>query len=272
MSHQKKIKVGVMGVGFVGGSVRNWFEKGRLKNRVQLFLYDKFKKLGSLEEVNKADIIFVCVPTPYGKKGFDLSFVEEALASIPDGKVVVIKSTVLPFTTETLQLKYPKKTILFNPEFLRAKTAKQDFLKPDRQIVGYATGRGAERRLAYQVLDILPKAPKGQNEVVRAREAEMIKYFSNTFLSVRVIFANQLYDICKRADIMYDVVKRIVGYDPRIGTSHFDVMDEGYRGYGGACLPKDTRAMIQFAKQLGLNPKLLKACEEINKQLNGGRF
>ena len=254
-----KPKIGIIGIGFVGGAVKNWFEK----EHYLLFCYGKNERNGSMEEVNNADIIFVCVPTPYyDDKGYDDSIVRESLARIKPGKIVVIKSTILPGSTEKFQKQFPRLAILFNPEFLVAKTAAQDFLKPDRQIVGYTK---KSRSRAKKILDILPNAP--HKKIMPATEAEMIKYFGNTFLSLRVIFGNQLYDLCKKMGINYDTVREWAGYDPRIGHSHFDVLDEGYRGYGGHCLPKDTKSLIQLAKSLGVNFSLLECADAINEKL-----
>lgn len=261
-----KKKVGIIGVGYVGGALKNWFEQQR--DRYELFVYDTTKKLGSLRDVNQADTVFVSVPTPFhadavsGKQGYDDSAVAESLAAIADGKTVVIKSTVVPTSTERFQERFPGKTILFNPEFLRAKTANEDFLHPDRQIVGYANEAG--KAAAAGVLAMLPEAPYAR--IVRAREAEMIKYFNNNFLATRVVFANQMYDICTTLGIDYAAVKDGVAQDARVGGSHFDVFDDGYRGYGGACLPKDVRALTAFAKSAGADVRLLEALEEVNER------
>src|SRR5271170_6802647 len=119
------MKVGIIGCGWVGGTIKYWFES---EAKHELFLYDLYKKIGSVEEVNKADIIFVAVPTPFVVgHGYDDSAVRDALAHIDDGKVVVIKSTVMPGSTERFQKENPSKTLLFNPEFLRERTAKDDF-------------------------------------------------------------------------------------------------------------------------------------------------
>lgn len=258
------MKIGIIGLGYVGGSVRNWFDQPAQKRKHHLFLYDKFKNIGSIEEVNRADIIFIAVPTPFiPGKGYDDSAVRESIANVRDGKIIVLKSTIMPRSTEIFQKKWPKKTILFNPEFLRAKTAHEDFLKPDRQIVGYVTPKS--KLAAKKVLDILPSAP--YEKIMKSTEAEMVKYFGNTFLAARVIFANQIYDICRAAGIDYETVKEGASFDPRVGPSHFDVLDDGYRGYGGPCLPKDTRALIQFAKSVGSETDLLSTMEKINKQL-----
>lgn len=259
----KMTKIGIIGLGYVGSAVKRWFASR--KDRYTLFLYDKYKRIGTPEDVNKADIIFVAVPTPFHVNGigYDDSEVRDALKTIKNGKIIVLKSTILPGSTEKFQKRYPKKTILFNPEFLRARTAFSDFVHPDRQIVGYANIRG--KKVAPDILRILPRAQT--SEIIRAREAEMVKYFGNTFLAVRVIFANQIYDLCKKLGIDYEIVKEHAGRDRRIGHSHFDVLKDGYRGYGGACLPKDTKALIQLADETGISLDLLKLADAINKKL-----
>ena len=110
---EEKYKPGVVGVGMVGGALARYFEE---KREIKPFLYDPGKNLGSVEEINQADIIFLCVPTPYLKeeKGFDLSFIEDAFKIIDGQKIVVIKSTILPGTTETLQKKYPEHKCIYD--------------------------------------------------------------------------------------------------------------------------------------------------------------
>jgi len=198
----KHLKIGIIGVGMVGGAVARYFESiGRTP-----FLYDKYNGKGSLDEVNEADAVFICVPTPYGKGGFDLSMVEEAVSNLENGKIVVVKSTVLPGTTESLQNKYPQHQFLFNPEFLRELTAVEDMLSPERQIVGYTE---KSQPVAEEILEILPPAPF--KKTIPATEAEMVKYFGNTYLAARVIFANQMYDLCQALGIDYDKVRECAG-------------------------------------------------------------
>lgn len=255
----KKTFIGIIGVGMVGNALRKYFNK----NGYKLFLYDKGKNIGSMEEVNKADVIFICVPTPFDKKGgFDLSFVEESCVNIRGSKIIIIKSTVLPGTTEKLQKIYPQHKFLFNPEFLVEKRADKDMQNPERQIIGYT---GSSRKLAQKILSILPDAVF--KKVIKASEAEMVKYFGNTFLSIKVIFGNQMYDLCNNLGISYDHVKECVSADKRIGPSHLDIYDSGYRGYGGKCLPKDIKSLIQFADGRGIDLKLHKTAEEINNNL-----
>lgn len=259
-----KAKIGIIGLGYVGGAVRHWFELQ--KSSCELFLYDKYKKIGSAHEVNKADIIFVAVPTPFHEdgRGYDDSAVWESLRNVEDGKIVVIKSSILPGSTDDLQKHHPKKILLFNPEFLTAKTPVKDFLNPIRQIIGFTNAKS--KSMAARILNILPHSP--HIKIMKAREAEMVKFFSNTFLATRVIFANQIFDLCAElGGVNYEIVKESVVADPRIGYSHFDVLTDGYRGYGGACLPKDTKALLQHAKKLKVNLGLLQTVDEINEKL-----
>ncbi len=256
---EKKYKIGICGVGMVGGALQRYFEK---KDNYQLFLYDK-KGIGSFDEVNQADFIYICVPTPYKKDlGCDLSFIEEAVSQIKGEKIIILKSTIIPGTTDNLQQKYPQHKFLFNPEFLTEVTADQDMNYPDRQIVGYTE---KSYTVAKDVLQQLPLAPF--ERILPAKEAEIVKYFGNTWFSTKVVFANQLYELCEKLGIDYNRVMEAAAADKRIGRTHLKVFHKGYRGYGGRCLPKDIKALIQFADEKGVDLKLHKIVEEINNQL-----
>ncbi len=175
---------------------------------------------------------------------------------------MVIKSTVVPGTTEKLQQKYPQHKFLFNPEFLTELTADQDMNYPDRQIVGYTK---QSYSVAGDIMQLLPLAPFGR--IIPATEAELVKYFGNTWFSTKVVFANQLYELCEKLGINYNRVMEAAAADKRIGRSHLQVIHKGYKGYGGRCLPKDIKALIQFADAKGVDLKLHKIVEEINNQL-----
>jgi len=258
---KRKTKIGVIGIGMVGIPHVRYFKNAGYP----VYRYDKYKKEeGSREEVNRADIIFICVPTPFNEKrqNFDLSCILSAFRVIKGVKTIIIKSTVLPGTTEKLQKKYPRHRILFNPEFLTETTADQDMRYPDRQIVGYTT---KSYSVARDVLQFLPLAPF--ERLMPAREAETVKYFGNTWFAVKVAFANQVYDLCEALKVNYDRIAEAAAADKRIGRSHLEVWHKGYRGYGGKCIPKDTKAFIAFADTHGVDLKLHKTAEEINNLL-----
>jgi len=251
--------IGIMGLGVVGDAVRSYFEGVG----VSLRLYDPKLGLGSVDEVNEAEVVFVCVPTPYlPDRGFDHSAVDDAVSALQGSKIVVIKSTVLPGTTEAYQARYSQHVFLFNPEFLREASARHDFVQSDRQIVGYTA---QSRHVAERVLALLPSAP--YVATMSAREAELTKYMTNSFLALKVTFANEMYDLATALDIDYDVVREGVAADARIGDSHMNVLDAGYRGYGGKCLPKDTKALLDLADRIGVPLRLLRTADRVNATL-----
>lgn len=268
--------IGIVGGGIVGGAVKNFFKDAKV--------YDKYKTLDPIEAAAGQRFIFICVPTPY-ENGLDLSMMDDAVGNTvahladPENQLIAIKSTVLPGTTEHYQKKYPQANFAFSPEFLRDKTAKEDFISNDRQIVGY-TSKTRDSAMPAELLSLLPPAP--YQKLMPSEAAEMIKYAGNNFLALQVIFANQIYDICRFAGINYDEVKQAVRSDKRIGKSHWEIfhtessipatMDEVYRGYGGKCFPKDLEAFIAEAKKLGVDISLFEAGREVNFQLNGGKY
>lgn len=260
-----KIPVGVIGVGMVGAPLARYFselcgyERGR-----DLFLYDKDPAKGLFDDINRSGVVFVCVPTPRGSNGeADLSAVEAAFGMINGEKIVVIKSTVPPGTTEDFQKRYPRHKVLFNPEFLTARMAWEDFVKPDRQIVGF-TPESVEA--ANLVVSLLPKAPfmspwgigTYSRVALTATEAEIVKYAGNVHFARKVSFANALARLAGKMGLDYENVRRGMAADHRIGDSHLDVMHGGYRGFGGYCLPKDLDAFIAHLDNFGL-----KECAEL---------
>jgi len=186
----------------------------------------------------------------------------QAIEILKRPKTIIIKSSVIPGTIEALQKKYPRHKFLFNPEFLREVSAYEDFVNPDRQIVGYTN---KSKKVAKNILKILPKAPYAK--IVPAKTAETVKYMANSFLALKVVFANEFYGLCKSLNIDYNLVRQAVGEDKRIGHSHFVIDHQGYRGYGGSCFPKDVNAIIQLAKKRGLDFTLLESMRKINRLL-----
>lgn len=257
----RKRKIGIIGVGVVGGALARYLKEVR---KIAPIIFDPPKGIGAPAEINKADIVFIAVPTPIHKRlGYGLRPLSQALEALKAPKTVVIKSTILPGTTQYFQRRYPSNTILFNPEFLRAKSAYNDFCKPDRQIIGYASNRG--KKIAPAIFSLLPKAPF--QRAVPSGAAEAIKCFANAFLATKVIFANQVFDFCHALGINYDAVRDGIGADRRIGPSHLDVFKDGYRGFAGTCLPKDLDAILVLAKKLKVEPRLFLAVRAVNKKL-----
>ena len=235
---------------------------------LDLFVYDKNPARGMQDKLELADIIFLCVPTPASKKtsACDTSALEDIVTSITPAKIFVIKSTVTPGTTARLQKKYPHHQFLFNPEFLTESRAWEDTVRPDRQVVGFTETSGSH---AAHVLSLLPRAffmspgVLGTYDFMRvnATEAEMGKYAGNIFGAMKVSYANMLADICEATERMlgkekntgvvaYPHVRAILAHDSRIGDAWLDVEHNLYRGFGGACFPKDVSAFRAHAKTL----------------------
>ncbi|KKQ56422.1 MAG: UDP-glucose/GDP-mannose dehydrogenase dimerization [Parcubacteria group bacterium GW2011_GWA2_38_13] len=251
--------VGIIGGGVVGKAVKNFFKNAKV--------YDKFLTMDPWDEVASQEYIFICVPTPYNENsGFDASIVDEVLEKLSnmDGKVVIIKSTVVPGTTDMFQEKYPKLRLLFNPEFLDNSTAPQDFLNPDKQIVGYTK---LSKDVAEKILAILPQAK--YSKIMLAKAAEMTKYMVNSYYATKVIFANQIYDICQSLGIDYNIVREAFEHDRRVAPGNFDVWHGGFRGFGGKCLPKDLASLVDLAQDLGVEVPLLEDVQKINEELLG---
>ncbi len=254
-------RIGIIGDGVVGGALRAWFES----QRTPVQSYDPPKGLRSRGAIDAAGIVFICVPTPYeAGSGFDHRYLLDAMASITGSKLVVVKSTVLPGTTDELQRRYPQHRLMFNPEFLREVSANHDMAHPDRQIVGVTSRSEGD---AERLLALLPPAPFVR--VCAAREAEMAKYVANSFLAIKVSFANEVFDLCQQLSIDYAAARDIVAADPRIGASHSDVLADGYRGYGGKCLPKDSKALLDLAAHAGVPMDVLRAADTVNARVAG---
>lgn len=258
---EAKYKIGIIGLGFLGGAMDRYF----VSSGINPLRYDK-KGIGSADEVNQADIIFVCVNTPYNqeRKELDLSYILSAVSLVMGEKIIVVRSTIPPGTIDFLQKEFPQHSFLFNPEFLRAKTAYEDFIKPPRQVVGYTE---KSRKHADIILGLLPKAPAEYTKILPAKSAELLKYISNTMLAAKVALANKTFDFCGQLGIDYEEVRQLLGADPRIGHWGLEIMYEDFRGYNGTCFPKDVRTFISLGEKLGVDVQWLKEMDDANLEL-----
>lgn len=262
------INLGIIGYGFVGQAVANGFNIASKEGDTILY-YDKFKDSTPLEEViRKSEFIFVCLPTPMkeDESGIDLSIIENSIPEITKytdntDKIVVIKSTVTPGTTASLEKKYPKTAFAFNPEFLTEANFLEDFLNADRTVIG-ASHDLVSRRVAVIFKQRFPKTKIFQTDPTTA---EAVKYFANAFLSLKVIFANFFYDYCQKIGIKYEEVKKMAAADKRIVDSHLDVTT--MRGFGGKCFPKDLVALMGEFRKSGVDVSLLETMWGYNKKI-----
>lgn len=244
--------IGIIGQGFVGSAIREG-----LSNYYKVLTHDlDASKCNSTREkvCAESDIIFVCLPTPMRKNGeCDTRILEAAIKDIekdclaayePKSPILVIKSTVPPGTTRRINNNSDLE-VCFSPEFLTEANSFEDFKNQSRIIIGGNDGTGP-RTVKNMFRKPFPKIPI---VVTKSDTAEMVKYFINCFLATKVIFANQMYEICESGNIDYDKVCEYALHDQRIGRSHLAVPGpDGDRGYGGHCFPKDLAAMIKFAE------------------------
>ena len=242
----KKFKVGVIGNGFVGEAISFAFS-----SISDLYVYDinPLKSLNDLEFVHNCDYVFICVPTPMFKDGSqDLSYVESVFKKATSKPVYILKSTVLPGTTERLSKKYSNYKIIFSPEFLTERTAKLDMLTQSRIILG------GEFALTEKAKILLNQRFKIKNIIqTDSKTAELTKYMNNTFFATKVSIMNEFKLLCDQIGANWeDALKGFVS-DGRIGDSHLNVPGhDGKLGYGGTCFPKDVNALLSFAKKHGI--------------------
>ena len=254
------MKIGIIGVGVVGGTLAYGF------NRIGHEVIKHDLKLATKIDVVLGTLLtFVCVPTLQAVNGLcDTSSVEEVVASLAEigyEGVVVIKSTVTPGTTDRLAKEFPFLRLAFCPEFLREKSTYSDFVENhDVCIIGTLYDKDFE--LVKAAHEPLPKA----YELLTPIEAELAKYFSNTFNAARIIFANQFFEVCKAVGANYTAVKNAVSKRTNIGGYYLDC-NENFRAFGGSCLPKDTSALATFVKEKGIDAPMFEWLLAANERI-----
>jgi len=235
--------IGFIGRGWIGRHYADEFES-RMYDVVRYSLEEPYVHNKHL--ITDCEVVFIAVPTPTTENGFDDSIVRDALSLVGKGKTAVIKSTLLPGTTEKLQEAFPDVFVLHSPEFLVEATAAEDAAKPKRNLVGIPKDTPEFRQKAVSVLRILPEAP--YQKVMRARDAEMVKYAGNCFLYTKVMFMNMLYDMAMHTGCEWKSLHEALIHDPRIGESHTQPVHSSGRGAGGHCLIKDFEAFRRMYK------------------------
>ena len=219
--------------------------------------------VGSVEAAKNCDIAFLCVPTPQGEDGSaDLSYVqraaEEISAVLPFEAIVVNKSTVPVGSTKVVEkaLKRPDVKVVSNPEFLREGSAVQDFLKPDRVVVG------SDDQAAAMKVASLYDGLSTRVIITDPASAETIKYAANAFLATKLSFINAIAAICEGVGADINDVVVGIGSDKRIGENFL----RPGPGWGGSCFPKDSRALIKIAEDADYSFDLLKGVITVNDQ------
>lgn len=265
-----KYTLGIIGFGFVGTAIQHGFAQS-----ADFRIYDKDigRSTHSLvETIAESDVVFICLPTPTNFKtgSIDLSIMDSVINEIADvvknlklDTIITIKSTIIPGTTDSYKEQHPHLRLVFNPEFLTERTHKLDFINQSRIILG-----GDEKdTIALEELykERFPMTPIYHTSAIGA---ELVKYFSNCFFAVKLSYFNEMYEVCQKLDLQYDDIIKMVLADGRIGNSHYSVPGhDQLKGWGQKCFPKDLNAMINKAKELGVDPLMMEAAWKKNLQV-----
>jgi nucleotide sugar dehydrogenase len=265
-----KTKIGIIGQGFVGNAVYRKFKK-----YYKVLTYDLDSSIcnSTLEDIiMQCKTIFICLPTPMNQDGScNVDIVENVLIGLDKaGKYnIVIKSTIVPGTTERFNKQFLNLEVAFNPEFLTERNSVSDYENQNRIILGGP--RPATTKLKQMFSKVFPKA-----HIIKTNgaHAEMVKYLTNAFLATKVSFANEMYQLCNGLNIDYDKVVEYATLDERLGNTHWSVPGhDGDYGYGGHCFPKDVQALINIAMELDspITPMMLMATDHKNNSVRNNR-
>lgn len=253
------MKIVIVGYGFVGKAVFNAF-----KDKHEVVIVDPKYTTNEIKYHHDADGIIICVPTPTTEKGIcDASIVSSVIDEIPVFLPVLIKSTVTPAIVEGFKILYPDHSIVYSPEFLRASSANNDFLAQRYLILGGEDPEGFWQELFQSTLPNCRIVHTCTEE-----EACLVKYTTNSFLALKTSFFNQIYDICEKTGMSFDVVRQLISQDIRIGPDHTMVPGpDGERGWGGFCFPKDTQALAQWSNTVGAPVTLVESAIQYNNKV-----
>jgi UDPglucose 6-dehydrogenase len=269
------MKIGVIGNGFVGKATCI------LQNKdVDIIVYDLNPQLcdppgSTINDLKSCDLIFVSVPTPMNKDGScHVEIVESVVKNLRQNNIinepnnfVVIRSTVIPGTSDNLGC-------YFMPEFLTEKDYLKDFKNCKDWLFGLK-GTDYDQFFMNKINKLFTLGKingcikSNSTSFVLNKEAEMIKYFRNCFLALKISFCNEIYDYCQLQNINYEIVRHQATKDDRIGWSHSCVPGhDEKRGYGGTCLPKDTKALLYSMKNLGSSSYIFDAMDARNDNID----
>lgn len=264
MNKNKVIEI--IGYGIVGQGMAKLFG-----DRFEVLIHDPEKGFNRTDYDVIPDLSIICVPTPMKDDcSCETAYVESAIKDCKS-KLILIKSTVPPETTDTLAKKF-KKDICFSPEYMGESKYFTPFWKyPDPENAASHTFVIIGGDKASETANYFMKVMSVDTvyHLCSATEAELIKYAENTFFATKVTFCNEFYGICKAYGVDWKGVREGWLLDPRINKNHTLVFEDEF-GFGGKCFPKDTNAIIKAAQSKGYEPTLLKAVLETNNKIRNG--
>lgn len=245
----------IAGHGFVGKAHELLFKN----HRREIIIHDPPK--GMIADFNNTSAVVICVPTPEAEDGScDMSAVYEVVELCAETTPILIKSTISLQGWKELKTRFPNHKLCFSPEFLRAISYMSDIKDFDSVILSGDTDYWKDQ-YSYNWNTV-------KINIVTPEEAIAIKYFRNSFLATKVSFFNEIFDFCEAYNLDFQQVRAGVAHDTRIGDSHTHVYPEdGVRGWGGFCFPKDTSALLKMAEEKNINLNTLRAAVEYNKKI-----
>ncbi|MDD2657716.1 MAG: hypothetical protein PHD04_03615 [Candidatus Pacebacteria bacterium] len=246
---REKPLIGFVGQGYIGKHYADDFEhRGYPVVRYAL----EEPHLNNKEKIQNCNIVFIAVPTPTTPTGFDDSIVRDAIGLVGAGKIVIVKSTIVPGTTKSFQSHYPDRIVFYSPEFLSEATATHDAAHPFSNILGAAADDAAHKAAAEQIHAILPPAPFSLT--CDSTEAELIKYAHNGSGYVEIIFFNLMYELAQKSGANWTPIEQALQADPYIAHRYAKPIHKTGRGAGGHCFIKDFAALRDLYESRVGNP------------------
>jgi len=262
-----KYVVGIIGLGFVGKAVYSAIEKSNeyISTSPDLIIdiNGDSRAKGTYDSIMKADAIFICVPSPPKENGeCDTSILQQVLDNLKNYTGLIIsKTTAPPSFYREAQKQF--NNLVYSPEFLTAKNAEEDYWQARFIVIG-----GKNSAFMSFAKSVIGQTQPYAYEfhLCNIEVAAMMKYTINSFLATKVVFMNEIKQLCDDNQIEYERVIDLVGSDRRMGYSHFAVPGhDGQFGFGGACFPKDTEALLKFAEKSSTKMDVLQSAVEKNK-------
>jgi len=253
------MNIGIIGKGFVGTAISEGF-----KTQGHTTICHDVRLETKIEDVIDTPIVYISVPTPSASNGdCDISIVGSVLQELSDlnyNGVVCVKSTVKPGSIDGWKEQFDSLNISFVPEFLREKCAVEDFIY-NNQVLVIGTEDDETEKLIRECHGVLPVHTVRMKPI----EAELVKYFSNSYKAMRVTFANAFYRLSEALGANYDVVKDAFLFHG-IGDGHYLRVNKEFGGFGGTCLPKDTKGLANLVEELNLDIDLFKIIVSENEK------
>jgi len=262
------LNLGIVGNGFVGSAVANGFDQN-----VKKFIVDPKFNRNTISDLIVFDpkLVFVCVPTPPQKSHYDVDvqYVDDVLKDLNSYNykgVVVVKSTITPDHLTRFKKTY-KLSIVYNPEFLTEANSFEDFLNPSMQILGGKWKDCEAVEKAYVKHSSVKTVPTFKTDLITA---SLIKYTINSWLATKVTFFNELNTLFESSGtkVPWETFTEMISQDKRIGDTHMKVPGpDGEKGFGGHCFPKDTKALLYYAKLKKAELSILKKAIDKNDKI-----